>query len=351
MGMRKFTRLSKIVSHKEKAPEGSGAAPRITVMDFNEKRLEEKEIKNIDNIVHYKKTSTVSWIDIEGIENSAFIDKIAKGMGLHPIVVENIINKGQRPKIEDFGDHIFLVLKMIYYDELLNIVNFEHVSVILAKNYVMTFQEGGQDVFDNIRKKIRGGKSRIRKMGNDYLVYSLIDAIVENYFTILEKFGEKVEVIEENIISSPRTETLKTIHELKREMLYLRKSVWPLREVVDRMEKSETPLIKKGTAIYLRSVYEHTIQIIDTAEILRETLSGILEIYLSSISNKLNEVMKVLTVIATIFMPLTFMAGIYGMNFRNMPELDWTYGYPAVLLLMLTVGLTMLIYFWRRGWV
>ncbi len=226
----------------------------------------------------------------------------------------------------------------------------EQVSLILGPNFVLSFQENVGDVFDQIRERIRSGKGKIRKMGADYLVYTLLDAIVDNYFIILEKIGEQIEFIEERLIINPASDTLNTIHKLKREMLFLRKSVWPLREVISGMERGESSLIKGTTKIYLRDVYDHNIQIIDTIETLRDMLSGMLDIYLTSISNRLNAVMKVLTIIATIFMPLTFLAGIYGMNFKYMPELEWKWGYPLILLIMSTIGISMLFYFKRKKW-
>jgi magnesium transporter len=348
--MRKFTRLSKSPRVFHEAPPERRGAPRITVIDYDDKHLQEKEVKNPESCFRFKRTKTVSWINIDGIHDHGLIEKMGTGMDLHPIVLENIMNRDQRPMIEDFGDHIFVVLKMLYFDDREKLIKFEHVSIIFGKTFVITFQEGGGDVFGSVRERIRNPKSRIRKHGTDYLAYALIDAIVENYFIILEKFGEMVEGIEEELVSDPKMGTLRAIHELKREMLFLRKSAWPLREVIDRMEKTESNLIRKTTGIYLRSVYDHTIQVIDTAEILRETLSGMLDIYLSSISNKLNEVMKVLTIIATIFIPLTFIAGVYGMNFRHMPELEWAFGYPMALSLMLGVGILLLIYFRRKKW-
>jgi magnesium transporter len=245
---------------------------------------------------------------------------------------------------------MYIVLKMFSYKDKSNEILIEQVSLILGPNFVLSFQEDVGDVFDPIRERIRNGKGKIRKMGADYLVYALLDAIVDNYFIILEKIGEQIEFIEERLVINPASETLNTIHKLKREMLFLRKSVWPLREVISSMERGESSLIKGTTKIYLRDVYDHNIQIIDTIETLRDMLSGMLDIYLTSISNRLNAVMKVLTIIATIFMPLTFLAGIYGMNFKYMPELEWKWGYPLILLIMFSIGISMLFYFKRKKW-
>jgi len=239
---------------------------------------------------------------------------------------------------------------MLYYDEKTTEINSEQVSIILGQNYVISFQEKEGDVFNPIRERIRTGKGRIRKMGADYLAYGLIDAIVDGYFLILEKLGENIEDVEETMMSNPTPETLHSIHRLKRKMISIRKSVWPLREAVSTLERSDSSLIQDPTRIYLKDVYDHTIQVIDTVETFRDMLSGILDIYLSSISNKMNEIMKVLTIIATIFIPLTFIAGVYGMNFENMPELKWRWGYPAIWFVMLFIGILMLVYFRKKKW-
>jgi magnesium transporter len=252
--------------------------------------------------------------------------------------------------MEDFGDYIFAVLKMLQYNEDDKETQVEQISLIFGSNWVISFQENAGDVFDPIRERLRTDKGRIRKMGADYLFYALIDAVVDNYFVVLERIGEKIEEIEEEIVANPSPETLQAIHNLKRQVILLRKSVWPLREVISRLERLELKLINKSTGIFLRDVYDHTIQVIDAVETFRDMLSGMLDIYMSSVSNRMNEVMKVLAVIATIFIPLTLVAGIYGMNFRIMPELEWSLGYPFVLLVMLAVVIVMLVYFRRRKW-
>jgi len=252
--------------------------------------------------------------------------------------------------MEDFGDYIFTVLKMLQYNEEDKETQVEQISIIFGSNWVISFQENTGDVFDPIRERLRTNKGRIRKMGADYLVYALIDAVVDNYFVVLERIGELIEEIEDEIVTNPSPETLQTIHNLKRQVILLRKSVWPLREVISRLERLESKLINKPTIIFLRDVYDHTIQVIDAVETFRDMLSGMLDVYMSSVSNRMNEVMKVLTIIATIFLPLTLVAGIYGMNFAFMPELEWFWGYPFALLVMLAIGLVMLFYFRRRNW-
>jgi magnesium transporter len=323
---------------------------RIAIIDYDEAQFQEKEAKDVEECFPFKDKPTVTWINIDGIHQVDIIEKIGKHFNLHPLVLEDIVNTGQRPKMEDFVDYLFVVLKMLHYDEKEKEVRAEQVSLILGSNYVISFQETEGDVFDAIRERIRMDRGRIRKMGADYLAYALMDAIVDNYFLILENLGEKIEDIEDAVVTNPAPETLQAIHGLKREMIFLRKSVWPLREVISRLERWESPLIDKSIAIYLRDVYDHTIQVIDAIETFRDMLSGMLDIYLSSISNRMNEIMKVLTMIATIFIPLTLIAGIYGMNFKYMPELESPWSYPMIYLVMLVIGIIMVIYFRRKRW-
>jgi magnesium transporter len=323
---------------------------RIRVIDYAENKLEEKELATIEECFPYRDKPTVTWINVDGVHQIEIIEKIGKHFGLHPLILEDIVNTHQRPKCDDYDDHLFIVLKMLGYDEARGEVSSEQVSLVLGKNYVISFQETEGDVFDPVRERIRGGKGRIRKMGADYLAYALIDAIVDHYFIILEKLGERIETLEEEMVTDPDVDTLTRTHKLKRQMLVLRKCVWPLREVVSRLERGESTLIRKPTHVFLRDVYDHTIQVIDTIETDRDMLSGLLDLYLSTVSNKMNAVMKVLTIIATIFIPLTFIAGIYGMNFEFMPELHWHWGYPIALLIMLAVGVIMLLFFRKRKW-
>ncbi len=329
---------------------------RITLIDYDKDNLHEKEVENIEECFPFREKPTVTWINIDGLHDVELIEKLGKHFNLHPLLLEDILNTDQRPKVEDFDDYLFFVLKMLSYDIKDNEMKTEQVSFILGPNYVISFQESVGDVFDPVRERIRNGKGRIRKAGSDYLAYALLDAVVDSYFVILEEVGEKIEDMEEELVSNPTTETLHEIHKLKREMIILRRSVWPLRELVSGMERAGSSLIHKDTEIYLRDVYDHTIQVIDTIETYRDMISGMLDIYLSSVSNRMNEVMKVLTIIATIFIPLTFIAGIYGMNFNpqssplNMPELNWYYGYPAIWTVMFLIGLLLFLYFRRKKW-
>jgi magnesium transporter len=324
---------------------------KLSVIKYDGADFEEKTVSNVEEALSFRNKSSVMWLNIDGVHQPEIIEQVGKSFGLHPLVAEDIASTGQRPKMDDLDDYIFVVLRMLSFNEKENETKTEQISIILGSDFVISFQEDEGDVFDHIRERLRSNKGKIRKQGADYLAYTLIDAIVDNYFMILEKLGETIEDIEEMLVTNPTSETLQTIHDLKREMIFLRKSVWPLREVINRLERSESPLINRSTCIYLRDVYDHTIQVMDSVETFRDMLSGMLDIYLSSVSNRMNEVMKVLTVIATIFIPLTFVAGIYGMNFTYMPELEQTWSYPAVLVLMLGVALLMVVYFRRKKWI
>ena len=323
---------------------------KITVIDYDELHFEEKRVERIEECYPFKDKPTVTWINVDGIHDVDVIEKLGRNYAIHPLLLEDILNTEQRPKIEDFDDYLFVVLKMLSYDDERSEIDIEQVSLVLGPNYVISFQERVGDVFDPVRERIRNAKGRIRKMGADYLAYALLDSIVDSYFIILEKIGDKIEGLEEYLISKPDAKTLQTIHILKREMISLRRSIWPLREVISGISRKESSLIKEATEIFLRDVYDHTIQVIDTIENFRDMVSGMLDIYLSSLSNRMNEVMKVLTIFASIFIPLTFVAGIYGMNFAHMPELGWKWGYFSALAVMACIGIAMLVYFKRKHW-
>jgi len=323
---------------------------KINIIDYNEEHFQEKEVKSAGECFPYKDKSTITWINIDGVHEIKVIEEIGKHFNLHSLILEDIVDTDQRPKIKDYRDYIFIILKMLYCDKKSNEMKVEQVSLILGKNYVISFQEREGDVFDFIRDRIRNNIGRIRKLGADYLVYSLMDAIVDNYFTIIEKLDEEIENLEDKVISQPNPANVQAIHKLKRDLIFLRKSVLPLREVISILERGESPLVLESTNLYLRDVYGHTIQVMDTVESLRDIISGILDIYLSSINTRMNEIMKVLTIIATIFIPLTFITGIYGMNFQYMPEIKWFWGYPLILSVMLIIGIVMVIFFKRKKW-
>jgi len=324
---------------------------KITMIDYDSKKFTEKPAKNPEECSTYRKKPTVTWINVSGIHDTALINDIGKCFNLHPLLLEDIVNTDQRPKMEDYGDYIFIVLKMLYPDKNENGIRAEQVSLVLGPDFLVSFQESEDDVFENTRERLRNRKGKIRDMGADFLAYSLIDAIVDNYFIVLEKMGEQVEHMEEELVKNPNPKTLQNIHKMKRQMIFVRKSVWPLRELINSLMRSESKIIKKSMLVYLRDVYDHTIQIIDNVETSRDMLSGMTDLYLSSISNRLNEIMKVLTIIGTIFIPLTFVTGLYGMNFRYMPELDSPVGYPAALFVMFVVAILMLLYFRKKKWI
>jgi magnesium transporter len=292
----------------------------------------------------------IHWLNLDGIDDFDSIKKIAEVLNLHPLTLEDITNPGQRPKYEDFDNYIYIVARMIYFDRGNNSLSSEQISLVLSDNIVISLQERRGDVFDPIRERIQKAKGRVRQMKADYLAYTLIDAIVDNYFFTLEEISERTQQLEEELLESSTPETLQSIHSLKREAVFIKKAVWPLREVINRFIRDDTRYITKTTRLFLRDVYDHTIQVIETLETLRDIISGMVDIYVSVVSNKMNEIMKVLTIFAAIFIPLTFVAGIYGMNFKYMPELNWQYGYPAILLFMLLIAGLMLIYFKRRKW-
>jgi magnesium transporter len=324
----------------------------ITIINYDSINFKEKDVTNIEDCFIYTNDSSITWINVEGVHRHDILEKLGKHYGLHPLMLEDISSCDQRPKLDDYDEHIFIIVKMLSYNEEEKKVMAEQVSFVLGSNYVISFQEEGKmgDVFNPNRERLKNNKGKIRKSGADYLLYTLVDTVVDNYFIILETIGERIEELEGKLISDPSPEKLKTLYSLKREMINLRKSVWPLREVISKMEKGESDLIKPSTQVFIRDVYDHTIQVIDTVESYRDVLASMVDIYMSSISNRMNSVMKVLTIISTIFIPLTFVAGVYGMNFDYMPELKWKYGYLYVWIFMIISVCFMLIYFRRKKW-
>lgn len=322
----------------------------IETFDYNQDKVVEKELKNVEDIFEFKSSNTVSWVNINGLNNTDQIEKLGLYYNLHPLVLEDIVSVNQRPKIDEYDDYIFLVLKMMYYDRDEKIVS-EQISFVLGDNYVLTFQEAEGDVFDALRERIRSSKGRIRSLHSDYLLYALIDSIVDHYYSIIELMGNKIEDLEDSLFDGlAKKEITSEIQNLKREVLKVRRAIFPLREIVNRIDKSENKLISEKTLHFFSDVYDHVIQVCDTIDIYREMIWGLMDMYMTTISNRMNEVMKVLTIIATIFIPLTFIAGIYGMNFENMPELHYKYGYHIAWLVMLVIFLGMLYYFKRKKW-
>ncbi|HEY5975581.1 MAG TPA: magnesium/cobalt transporter CorA [Geobacteraceae bacterium] len=331
--------------------EESDREIRVTVMAYNEAACDERQISAVKECVYFTDTSLVTWINVDGLHEIEIIQQVGDCQGLHPLVLEDILNTEQRPKAEDFGTYLYIVLKSLSLPDGGTLAA-EQVSLIVGSNFVISFQEGlHDDLFGPIRERLKAGKGRLRGMGADYLAYCLMDAIVDNYFVVLEKLGERIEELEEDVLTNVSPQTARQIHQLKRDMIFLRKSVWPLREVIGSLERRESGLISEQVVVYLRDLYDHTIQVVDTVEANRDMLAGLLDVYLSSVSNRMNAIMKVLTIIATIFMPLTFIVGLYGMNFKHMPELEWPWGYPAVLLLMVVVTVGMVRFFRKKEWI
>jgi len=331
-----------------------GAATRITVIDYDADSVNERVVDSIEEVFAYRDTPTVTWINIDGLHDVELVRKLGAHFNFHPLALEDVLHCSQRPKVEDYGAYHFLVMKSVHLREELVI---EQISFFLAGNYVITLQEEAGDSFEAVRERIRQGKGQIRKSGPDYLTYALLDALIDEFFPVLEVYGERIEDLEQELLVNPSTQTLQAIHQIKRELLLLRRAGWPEREVINGLQRAETDFIQAQTQVFLRDCYDHTIQVIDMIETYRDLASSMLEVYLSSISNRMNEVMKVLTIISTIFIPLSFIAGVYGMNFNpqsspfNMPELNWFWGYPAALSIMAATALLLLYFFRRKGWI
>jgi len=329
--------------------KGAGKA-RITVVEYREGMVREASLSELTECFPCSDAATVTWIDVTSVHQVELVAKVGECFGLHPLVVEDILNTDQRPKLEDFGEYLYIVFQAYSCTGGHCHMESEQISLVLGPNFVISFQEKESTVFNTILERIRTGKGRTVKSGADYLAYSLIDTIVDEYFIVLEHLGERMETLEDALVANPASKTLREIQLLKRDLISIRRSIWPLREVLNSMQREGSALITGTTRVYLRDVYDHAIHAIDTLEIFREMISGMFDIYLSSASNRLNEVMKVLTIIATIFIPLTFIVGIYGMNFHYMPELRWRWGYPAVLLLMTAISGYMLYFFKKKKW-
>lgn len=323
----------------------------ISAIDYDAHRFVEKKDLSIQECIHFLKTPSITWINVCGIGDTQTVEVIGRHFGLHPLMLEDIMSAGQRSKLDNYKDTIYLVVRMLTYNNEKQTAEDEQVSLILGKNFVITFLESQNDIFSPIRERLQQPKSRLRQRGPDYLCYSLIDCLVDNYFLILEKVDEKLDKLENELFNYPEPGTMQKIHHAKREITLLRKSVWPMREVISNFRRLESPLIQDPTKLYIQDVYDHTIQAIDTIESFRDITAGMLDIYLSNLSQRMNEVMKVLTVVATIFVPLTFIASLYGMNFDYLPELHWKWGYYTVLGGMLIISLLMLLYFKRKRWI
>jgi magnesium transporter len=318
---------------------------QISVVTYDEKQYAEYTIE--DDFTAHLDPNHVTWIRITGIHDLTYLEKIGEAFSIHPLVLEDITSTGHRPKVEDYTDYGFLILQAFHRD---GSVQPEQISVIIGKEVLITFQESPSEIFTPILDRIKNAKGKIRHRGTDFLAYAIMDIIVDNYFVMLEEVGEHLEDIEEELLQDPQPSTLWDIQGMKRKVMVLRRSLWPLREVVNTLEREDFEFMTQSTDLYLRDLYDHTIQIIEIIESFRDILSGLVDLYLSTVSNKMNEIMKVLTIIATIFIPLTFIAGIYGMNFIYMPELQITWGYPIILCIMIGIGVIMLMYFRKKRW-
>ena len=323
----------------------------ITMFTYGEGReVEEQQLESLGDCIPFDKKVPVTWLNVNGSYLAEILKDLGDRLDIHPLVLEDILDTSQRPNVQDFDSYLYIELNMLSWNEALRQIESQQVSIILGENFVISFQEYDRGVLSPVRKRIREGKARLVKQGADYLAYVLINSIVDHYFIVLENLGEQIEMVEEELVTDPVSQTLQAIHELKRELIFLRKSVWPLREAISTLERGDSPLFKSTSLIYLRDVYDHAIQIIDTIETFRDMTSGMLDIYLSSVSNRMNEIMKVLTIIATVFIPLSFIVGLYGMNFEFMPELHWKWGYLMVWGVIISVVVVMLAYFRRKKW-
>lgn len=322
---------------------------QITISTYDGQEYSETVTNTFRDCDLSRKDSRTTWININGLHRVKDLEYLGQSFQLHPLILEDILHTDQRPKLEEFDSYLFLIVKMLQLNGLE--VSSEQVSLILGDHFVISLHEYDQDIFEPVRQRLQAGTGRIRSAGADYLAYALLDLVVDHYFLILENLGEGIEEIEGELLARPTPDTLTQIHRLKRDTILMRRAVWPLREVVNRLERSDSAFVQDHTRLYLKDAYDHVTMVIDSIETYRDILAGMLDIYLSTVSNRLNEVMMVLTVMASIFIPLTFIAGVYGMNFRYMPELEWRWGYFAALFGMALLAGAMFLYFWKKGWI
>ncbi|MBD2443903.1 magnesium/cobalt transporter CorA [Dolichospermum sp. FACHB-1091] len=368
--VKKIRRVSKMInkSHDKEFFQQAGTPPGtiivdenaeqpiIFLIDYNQTDLIHKQISYPEECINYLDTESVSWVDVQGLGNKDILHRLGQSFDLHPLVLEDIVNMVERPKIEDYEDQLVIIAHMVVPNNNGSFYS-EQVSLVLGKYYVLTIQEEPEhDCFDGVRMRIDKGKGIIRRQGSDYLAYSLLDAIIDGFFPVLELYGERIDELEEEVIVNPNQKTLQKIYQVRRELLQLRRAIWPQRDAINSLIRDGSELISDEVRIYLRDCYDHAVQVMDIVETYRELVAGLMDVYLSAISNKMNEIMKLLTVVSSIFIPLTFIAGVYGMNFNteksphNMPELNWYWGYPLCLGVMALVAISLLYFFWRRGW-
>jgi len=323
---------------------------KLHILDYNETDSTEKDLGTIAESLPFKESPTVTWLNINGVHDEKVIHKIGEIFKIHPLVLEDIANTTQRPKVEEYDNYLFVIIKMCYFNEESGEVVIEQVSLLIGRDYVISLQEKEGDILQGLRERIRNSKGKIHKLGSDYLMYGIMDAVVDNYFSVLERISEEIERLEEQLMQSASQELLTKIYNLRQDLVFLRRSVWPMREVVSTLQRNKYELVNEDTLVYLRDVYDHTVQVVETLETFRDMASGMLELYLSTMSNKMNEVMKVLTIFAAIFIPLTFIVGVYGMNFEFMPELKWRLAYPVLWIIIITLAIGMFIYFKIKKW-
>ncbi|WP_084554988.1 magnesium/cobalt transporter CorA [[Phormidium ambiguum] IAM M-71] len=335
----------------------NAAPPDIVLIDYNESSATRLKINTPEECAPYLDTHSVSWVDVLGLGNEETWLKLSKVFNLHALVLEDVVNVPERPKVDDFDSQIVIIAWMVMLKENTHGFYIEQVSFVLGEDYLLTVQEEPErDCFSRVRDRIRYNKGIIRQRKADYLAYALLDAIIDGYFPVLEAYGERIEELEDEVVTNPSRQTLQEIYKVRRELLALRRAIWPQRDALNTLIRDSSNLISPEVRIYLRDCYDHAVQVIDIVETYRELSSGLMDVYLSSISNKMNEIMKLLTVISTIFIPLTFIAGVYGMNFNpekspwNMPELNWYWGYPVCWAVMIAVAAALVYFFWRRGW-
>ncbi|MEA5577945.1 magnesium/cobalt transporter CorA [Anabaena sp. UHCC 0451] len=331
--------------------------PNIFLFDYNQTNLIREQIINPEDCANYLDTESVSWVDVQGLGNRDILERLGRVFELHPLVLEDVVNMAERPKIEDYEDQLVIIARMVVRKENSHEFHSEQVSFVLGKHYLLTVQEEPEyDCFDGVRTRIIKHKGNIRKYGADYLAYALLDAIIDGFFPVLELYGDRIEELEEEVITNPTPQTLQKIYQIRRELLQLRRWIWPQRDAINSLIRDSSEIISDEVHIYLRDCYDHSVQVMDMVETYRELASGLMDVYLSAVGNKMNEIMKLLTVVSSIFIPLTFVAGIYGMNFNtekspyNMPELNWYWGYPLCLGLMAVIACGLIFFFWRRGW-
>jgi len=323
----------------------------IVLIDYNESHANRVTNLTADACTPYLTSDSVSWLDIQGLGSEDLLLGLGRIVGLHPLLLEDVVNVPQRPKVEDYTDQLLIISQMVMPKPKEDGFWIEQVSFVLGKTYLLTFQEEPErDCFEPVRARIRGHKGKIRQAGADYLAYALLDAIIDGFFPVLEDYGERIEALEDEVILNPSHQTLEKIYQVRRELLALRRSIWPQRSAINSLIRDGSDLISSDVRIYLRDCYDHTIQVLDMVETYRELASGLMDVYLSSVSNKMNEVMKVLTVMSTVFIPITFIAGVYGMNFQYMPELTWRWGYLVCWGVMIAIAASLCFFFWRRGW-